>query len=408
MLGILGAFFVTGLASRGNKISRDGTTAVALAKAKDALIAYALTHDTYVRPGEFPCPTTVSPTGSTYGISTGTLPGGSCATVRIGRLPWKTLGIQELFDGDGEPLWYAVSTKFRQAAATKINSDALGDLTVYAAGGSAPLSNQVVAIVFSAGAPVSGQNRTSAVSPCATTSTTIAGNTCATNYLDISSGRNNATNAGPYIADRPSATFNDQLVYITTADFIPKIEERIVTILKKTLNDYYLTNLYYPYAANYPDSTSLNGLNCANGKYSGRLPSNIAPPASPVPPELQCAGLAEWQPVGNPNGLPAWFSANDWNASIHYVIGKAYAIGGTKVCGGLGDCLTVDGDNTVQAVFILSGIPTSAQTRPSNNPSNYLETPTNLAEWPTPVNYTYETTTSPLPSRDRVIAIKNP
>ena len=408
MLGILGALFVTGLASNNNNASRSATTAVALAKAKEALIAYALTSDAFIatngRPGQFPCPSTVSPTATTNGTAATT-----CATTpRIGRLPWKTLGIQELYDSSGEPLWYALSNKFRPpATAGKINSDTLGDLTIHDVGGTAVLANQVVAVVFSAGAPVSGQNRTSAASLCATTSTNIAGNICATNYLDTSSGRNNATNAGPYIADRPSATFNDQLVYITTADFIPKIEERIVGILKKTLNDYYLTNLYYPYAANYPDSTSPNGLNCANGKYSGRLPSNIAPPASPVPPQLQCAGLAEWQPVGNPNGLPAWFSANEWNASIHYVIGKAFAIGGTKVCGGLGDCLTVDSDNTVQAVFILSGIPTSAQTRPSNNPSSYLETPANLDEWPTPVNYTYATTASTLPSRDRVIAIKN-
>lgn len=408
MLGVLGVVFVTGLTTDTNKSLRSANTSASLAKAKEALIAYALTSDAFIatngRPGQFPCPSTVSPTATTNGTAAGT-----CATTpRIGRLPWKTLGIEELRDSTGEPLWYALSNNFRPpVSAGRINSDTLGDLTIHDVGGTAVLANQVVAVVFSAGAPVSGQNRTSTTSFCATTSTTIAGNTCATNYLDISSGRNNATNAGPYIADRPSATFNDQLVYITTADFIPKIEERIVTILKNTLNDYYLTNLYYPYAANYLDSTLANGLNCANGKYSGRLPSNIAPPASPVPPELQCVGLAEWQPVGNPNGLPAWFSANEWNASIHYVIGKAYAYGGTKVCGGLGDCLTVDGDNTVQAVFILSGIPTSAQTRPPNNPSSYLETPTNLDEWPTPVNYTYATTASTLPSRDRVVAIKN-
>lgn len=402
MLGILGAVFVAALATDKNKTSRSESTSAALAKAKEALLAYAITGDAAGRPGEFPCPTSVATNLATYGTSaTG------CATISLGRLPWKTLGIQEIFDGDGEPLWYVVSPKFRPpfSAARIINSDTVGDLTVYGATGSAVLESRAVVIIFSAGAPIASQNRTTAVSLCATTSTSIAGNICAANYLESSSGRNNATNAGPYIADRQSATFNDQLVYITTADFIPKIEERVVTILKRTLDDYYLTNLYYPYASNYPDSTLAAGLNCANGKYSGRLPSDIAPP--PVPPELQCAGLAEWQPVGNPNGLPAWFSVNKWNTSIHYVIGKAYAIGGSKVCGGLGDCLTVDGDSTVQAMFILPGITTSAQSRPSNVPSNYLETTANLDEWPTPVNYTYSTTTSKLPSRDRVVAIKN-
>ena len=92
---------------------------------------------------------------------------------------------------------------------------------------------------------------------------------------------------------------------------------------------------------------------------------------------------------------------------VHYAIGREFKKAGTKVCGPVGNCLTVDADNAVQAIFVLPGIPTSAQTRPSNNPSSYLETPTNLDEWPTPVNYTYATTASTLPSRDRVIAIKN-
>ena len=398
LLGILGVVFVAGLASNGDKSSRDANTAIALAKAKGALLAYALSGDIAGRPGEFPCPTVLAPNTTNYGTSAG-----SCATVRIGRLPWKTLGIQELFDGAGEPLWYAVSSKF-QKSVTKINSDTLGDLTVYAAGGSTVLENQAVAIIFSAGAPVSTQNRTSVVSLCATTSTSIAGNVCAANYLDTGSGRNNATNAGPYIADRSSATFNDQIAYITTADFMPKIEERIVAILTRTLNYYYATNGYYPYAANYSDYTFPNKLNCANGVYTGRFPFNIT--AAPLTGTL-CAGLVEWPGTANPNSFPDWFTINQWNVAIHYVIGNAFKKGGTKICAALGDCLTVDADNVVQAVLILPGVPTSSQTRPSSNPANYLEAAANLDEFPTPTNYTYVTTTSTLPSRDRVVAIKN-
>lgn len=399
LLGILGVVFVTGLVSGGEKLSRGATTSVALAKAKAALLAYALSGDDAGRPGEFPCPTVVAPTVATYGTSAG-----SCATVRVGRLPWRTLGIQEPFDSAGEPLWYAVSNKFRPAVA-KINSDILGDLTIYDRGGSAVLANQVVAIIFSAGAPVSNQNRTSTVSFCSTTSTSITGNTCAANYLDTSSGRDNATNAGPYIADRSSSTFNDQLVYITTADFMPKIEERIAAFLTRTLNDYYATNGYYPYAANYSEQAFPNELNCANGIYAGRFPFNIT---SPPHTGTTCTALAEWPSSGSPSVFPAWFTLNQWNVAVHYVVGKAFAKGGTKVCAVLGDCLTVDGDNAVQAMFILPGIPTSSQTRPSSIPSNYLEAVANLDDWPAPTNYSYVTTTSTLPSRDRVVAIKNP
>ncbi len=381
-------------------MSRAANTAAALAKAKDALLAYTIARDDPGRPAEFPCPTIVAPTAATYGTSAAT-----CATVRIGRLPWKTLGIQELFDSDGEPLWYAVSNKFRPAV-TKINSDTQGDLTVYAAGGSTVLSSQVVAVVFAAGVPFSGQNRTSTASLCATTATSIAGNICAVNYLESSSGRNNATNAGPYIADLSSATFNDQVVYVTTADFMPRIEDRIVAILGKTLKDYYFLHGYYPYAANSADISDPTNMYCANNVYVGRLPLDIGSshfPSSGAP----CTGLLEWQAVGNPNSLPAWFTTNQWYGSTHYVIGKQFANGGTKTCVATGDCLTVDGVSGFHAVFILPGIASTTQARPSATASNYLESP-NVAEWPTPSSYSYTTTTSTQSTRDRVVGITYP
>ena len=400
MLGVLGVFLVGSFAAGNPKISRGTITVAALAKAKAALIAYAVARDDPGRPGEFPCPTTVATTNTTYGISAGV-----CATTRLGRLPWRTLGIQELVDGAGEPLWYAVSTNFRPAVAN-INTDKLGTLTVYDSDGTTTLATQVVAVVFSPGAPIGTQNRASSSAFCTTTSTTIARNICATNYLESDAGRNNATNAGPYIAGKFGATFDDQIVYITTDDFMPKIEGRIFSILTNTLNNYYAVNGYYPYAANNSDAASgtQNQLNCANNVFTGRLPRFVLlSPATGSP----CTGLADWQPVGNPNGLPAWFTANNWNAAIHYVVGKAYQKGGSKSCMSAGDCLTVNGDSSVQALFILPGIPVSGIARPSTLPSDYLETAENLNDFPTPTNYVYVTSSSALPSRDRVVALKN-
>lgn len=398
MLGILGVLFLNS-GSSSQKNSRDASTAVALAKAKEALIAYALTSDSFIatngRPGQFPCPSTDSPTATTHGVAAA-----GCATTRIGRLPWKTLGIQELYDSSGEPLWYALSNNFRPpVAAGKINSDTIGDLTIHDVGGSVVVANQVVAVIFSAGAPVSSQNRTGTTSLCATTSTVIAGDRCATNYLDMSSGRNNASNAGPFIADRSSPTFNDQLVYVVTADFIPKIEERIAAILKESLRDYYITNGYYPYAANYSDFATPLTLNCADGVFSGRFPYQIL-----VPPQTgaACAGLADWS-----YSFPPWFAGQEWHVDVHYAIGREFKKGGAKVCGPVGNCLSVDADTVVQAIVILPGIPTLTQSRPTNNPSSYLEIAANLDEWPTQTNYTYATTSSALPTRDRVVAIKN-
>ena len=403
-MGILGVVFVTNLAPGSEKTARSAATTTALAKAKDALIAYAIARDDPGRPGEFPCPSIVPPTAPTYGVSAS-----ACATVSIGRLPWKTLGIAEPLDSDAEPLWYAVSSKFRPPFSNTrlINSDTVGNLAVYDSSGSTVLSSEVVAVIFAAGAPTSSQNRTSTTMVCATTATSIAGNSCATNYLDSDFGRNNATNSGPYIAGTSNANFNDQIAYITTADFIPKIEDRIATFLTRSLKSYYVANGYYPYSTTYSDISFPNRLNCANGTYSGRLPVFIA--ASPYgPPVAPCIGLQEWPGVGIPNSLPTWFSENQWSVAIHYKIGKAFEKGGSKVCSALGDCLTVNGDSAVQAMLILPGIATASQIRPFATPANYLEVAGNLGGWPLPVNYSYMTTNSSLPSRDRVVAIKYP
>ena len=265
MLGVLGVFLVGSFAAGSPKISRDAITVAALAKAKAALIAYTVARDDPGKPGEFPCPTIVAPGNTAYGTS----PATCGATNRLGRFPWKALGIQELADGAGEPLWYAISTNFRPGA-TNINTDKLGSLTVYDASGATVQATQVVAVIFSPGAPIGTQNRTALSAFCATTSSTTARNLCATNYLDNNAGRNNATIAGPYIAGTFGASFNDQIVYITTDDFMPKIEGRVVSILSNTLNNYYAVNGYYPYAANNSDATS-TALNCANGVLFGRL-----------------------------------------------------------------------------------------------------------------------------------------
>jgi len=84
------------------KIETDKKTIYALAQARDALIGYAagLNYSGTERPGNLPCPD-ANDNGS--GES-------SCDTPasRVGRLPWKTLGLPDLRDGYGERLWYAV------------------------------------------------------------------------------------------------------------------------------------------------------------------------------------------------------------------------------------------------------------------------------------------------------------
>lgn len=58
------------------------------------------------RPGELVMPDKDAPDAK---VGAGT----QDSTAKIGRLPWKTLGVPPLMDADGELLWYSVSSRFR-------------------------------------------------------------------------------------------------------------------------------------------------------------------------------------------------------------------------------------------------------------------------------------------------------
>ena len=93
---------------------REAKTAAALQAAKKALLGHvahyaALTNFEF--PGRMPCPESLNAFGTP--ANEGEAPGNCSNTIaEIGRLPWKTLGIDQLRDGDGEPLWYALSPNF--------------------------------------------------------------------------------------------------------------------------------------------------------------------------------------------------------------------------------------------------------------------------------------------------------
>ena len=115
----------------------------ALAQARDALVAHAADRpiDARVGPGYLPCPDLdddgwAEPT-------CGSLDGRLGQAERLGRLPWKTLGLPDLRDGHGERLWYAVSTRFKGLLNCAASPDcvamtppaALGTITVRDAAG---------------------------------------------------------------------------------------------------------------------------------------------------------------------------------------------------------------------------------------------------------------------------------
>ena len=108
---------------------REIRTGQALNAAKRALLGYVAQyaartdHDV---PGRLPCPEPLSPPAGSEGVA-GSLACNDNTQKYVGRLPWRTLGIEQLRDGDGEPLWYVLGPGFR---GSPINPGTPGGLTL--------------------------------------------------------------------------------------------------------------------------------------------------------------------------------------------------------------------------------------------------------------------------------------
>ena len=120
---------------------RERLTQIALARAKEALISYAVNsmdQAATVVPGYLPCPADDVLGGPNEEGNTKPVCGSRNVTV-LGLLPFKSLGIEPLRDGWGECLWYAVSGTFKSGDnATKaemVNWDTAGQIEVLASDG---------------------------------------------------------------------------------------------------------------------------------------------------------------------------------------------------------------------------------------------------------------------------------
>ncbi len=284
------------LTSAGISNEREDRSMRALRQAKAALIAYAANEQWQAyksqatdQPGALPCPDIVHDgTEAEEGDSDCVAAGFSNATNLIGRIPWKTLGIDDPRDASGERLWYALAHNFRKLSGTTvINSDTQAcDTPACNAGesqltvtGTAAASN-VVAIVFAPGQAldlrqIGGplQNRPANHADSAYNDPI--------NYLEnFSLGDGShytfTTNAIPV------DTFNDRLLVITQAELMsavePVVAARIERTVKPFLQDYFTKWGAYPFAApfNGPDpgraQSEYKGTGGVAGLTNGLLP----------------------------------------------------------------------------------------------------------------------------------------
>ncbi len=230
------------------ELEKNQKTMQALNEAKLAIIGWSVKHK---NPGTLPCPEDVTLVGTfNEGNSRAT-----CNEVNpIGRLPWKTLGIGDIRDGNGDKLWYAISSGFRSKP---INLNTSATLSVNSQ------ASRVVAITFSAGSPLTSQKRIN--------QTDIA------QYLDLS----NVNGVPTFLMGKAKEDFNDRLLFVTKDDLFNAVSMRVLGDIRGTagqggLVDFYFKNGFYPYADSngdgQADSMSLNG----NPSYEGVVGRDLA------------------------------------------------------------------------------------------------------------------------------------
>ena len=268
-------------ASRFVAIDRDHNAKV-MSQAKQALIGHmaqqaAMTGEN--NPGHLPCPEAPA----NFGTANEGIEAPFCSAQAIGRLPWRTLGLERLVDAAGEPLWYAVSGGWHRPSSTgtlTINSDSSGQLALDG------VANDAVALIIAPGAAISAQ----ACGGAAAWSQTrpVTGPPDLRNYLECENANTPAD--ASFVSNRPGQTFNDQVLRVTAADVIPALEAAIQVRAQREIAPALRDAAFkldsssprrwvsstsnpaiYPYARPFEDPTTSNYRGAA-GTYEGLLP----------------------------------------------------------------------------------------------------------------------------------------
>jgi hypothetical protein len=384
------AFIANGLLSQRAQIRKNTNTSVALARAKEALIAYAVTysysHSDNV-PGYLPCPDA----GISEGTSAATCGGKNVSTMR--RLPWRTLGIEPLRDSNGECLWYLVSGTFKNSPQTDLmNWDNNGLLEVLSENGTTLLAgdvpgNRAAAVIISPGSAIGAQNRTRAggASEC-------GGNYVTSNYLDSQRGINNAVvsaianGISRVIAGEESESFNDRMIFITPEEIFEPIRkrkdfqtriERLTRSIAECVGKYGEFNgnplvvadhrLPWPAPVSLTSFTANNsyGDSAAGSRKSGRLPFVVNTSKGTTANSMDGTSL-----LRDGNDLcPSW-SIDDaawyqnWKDQLFYAVAGSYApTAAYPTPGSCPACLSVNGAGDFAAVVLFAGKKTIGQAR---------------------------------------------
>ena len=430
--------YVTGLNRSAASMAQERAqrTSTALAQAKEALIGYAVTYaddPAHAKriPGYLPCPDTG---GGTEGEAASAC--GSFLVSVMGRLPWKTLGLDAPKDGSGECLWYAVSGTYKNnpngvtnnnvnstdpTSNNLMNWDTNGQFNVMDASGSTFLAGsaseagadtRAVAVIFAPGAPLSGQVR----APVAGTPVCGGNPNSPAAYLEAANGIDNSTLVTPssptsatdvsrFIAGTTTDAFNDQLVYITRADIWNAIKKRSdfnnnlraltrraaeCTALYGRNNSAYPSDKRLPWASRV--DMSYLSYYAVNRRYrdrdtspnlSGRLSYRVSRSDSATNNYLtdntdlgdfDIFLLAPGSYCAYADDEKTWY--DNWKDHLFYAVANNFQPGAATPSS-CGTCLKINGSGSYAAVVIFAGEKLSSQNRNTlsnkGTISNYLE-----------------------------------
>lgn len=247
-------------------------TGAALQAGKQALLAYVAQYAARsgtAEPGQLPCPESL--TLSSPGQSSTSC---SATAIVVGRLPWRTLGIDQLRDGDGEPLWYMMQG-FRNPP---INFGTAGQL-IYN-------GSQVVAMIIAPGRPLNTLPVSGAPpAGCTQQNQLVATRNTATlnpaNFIEC------GITTGSLTAPGNATWTNDRVIAITAAEWAdaiaPAVADRLQRQVAPALEDWRANqslatwgSSFLPYASTFSDPAT-NDV-CGNyGVLEGQTPAGTSP-----------------------------------------------------------------------------------------------------------------------------------
>ena len=281
------AWFVVGrLGNAGPGVAeREATTAAALQAAKQALLAYVARRAAEpgeASPGRLPCPERLDGPGTGNEGIAAPLPGYTPCD-GVGRLPWKTLGVDQIRDGYAEPLWYAVATGtwalVSSATSLTINPGTANQLPYEGT------ANAVVAVILAPGRALNTMSEPGTPpAPCAKVNQQPTRYTVpyvVANFLECGNGN------GSNYALGPAPWSNDRTISITAREVMAAVAGAVADRLQRqvapALNEWRATtsaanwgSSFLPYASTFTEPAT-NDLCGDFNVLEGQIPVAASP-----------------------------------------------------------------------------------------------------------------------------------